>query len=187
MLQQACSALESRLAGVDAELAEQQGTVADFDDEAERLLARREDVARLSAAAAGCARDRVRAIELAAAVADLEARLDAAAEHVLDVPWRDAPTEALLSVSVDLLRDRIARRTEAREPDGSERGWAGRGLGAAALLGGLALLAWGLLHGSAPPTAVGAAAAAAGLTLLLVRREVRAPCSARDRLVRPGR
>jgi len=168
-LQEECSAVEGRLADIEAELAEQQATVADFDQGTERLLARGEDIARLSAAAAGCARDRVRSVELGAGVADLRARLDATAEHVLDVPWRDAPTEGLLSVSIDLLRDRISRRSEAHEPEGSRPEGASRVPGVAALVVGVALLAWGLADGSAPAMALGAAAAAVGLTLLLVR------------------
>jgi uncharacterized protein YhaN len=166
-LAEACARLEGRRDAIDAQLAELEASLEAFDDRARDILAHRDEIAQLSAVAAGCAPDRVRTVELRSAIADLEARLDGASEQVLSTPWREVPAEALLGVSVDLLRDRIHRTSGARP---REEATPTRGVllvsgGAAVVLGG-ALLAWGLARGSLSATAAGAAITAAGLTAL---------------------
>jgi uncharacterized protein YhaN len=167
-LEAECSALRVRADAIEGELVEHRATVASFDARAASMLTRRDDIARLTAQAAGRAPDRARLATLESEVADLEARLDVAAEKVLDRPWRTIPAERFLALSIAALRDRLGR-AEGAASEATGDGTGARRAGLAALLLGTALLSWGLLGGNTASAVLGAAIGAVGLTLLLAR------------------
>ena len=166
--------LRERVSGLEGELAERETDVACFDERARRLLARRDDVARLSGRAAVCAAERARAAELEAEIRGLEQELDAAAPSLLDRPWREVPAADLESASVELLRDRVARArvTPTPVPD-PEPAPAPAVPTLLALAAGVALLVWGLATGRLVSATAGAGLAAVGLTLLVAARHGR--------------
>lgn len=144
------------------------------------LLDKRDEILRLAARAAGCAPDRVRAVELEGEVGAVEARMDAHASRVLQGSWRDLPAGALTSLPIESLRARITPAPPARAPKrGSE---APRAATWSILAAGVALLIWGLTAGQLIATALGGGAIAAALTWFLALR-----AGARSRVSESGR
>jgi uncharacterized protein YhaN len=172
--------VRSRRDTLAAELVENEAALAQFDDLARKMLERREHISRVVARAAGCVPDRGRARDLDAEIRDLEARLDVAAARLLAGPWRDQQ-EALAKLSVDVLRDRIARGAPLAV-DAPER--ASPAILAVGFVVGSLLLAWGILGGGALLSALGGAlVAVAGAGALSRTRRARrvTPSSARAR------
>jgi uncharacterized protein YhaN len=155
----------ARRDALDADVSDAEAALARFDEPARALLARRDDVARVVARAAGCAPERARARDLEAEIGDLDARLDAAGARVLAGPWREQQ-DALTRLPVEVLRDRLARGAPPARPSSrsGERGWL-----VAALLAGAAVLGWGLVGGRASLSALGGALAAVAAVALIAR------------------
>ena len=79
----------ARLGSLDAELADLEAVVRAYDERAREVLERRADIVHWVARSAACEADRARARDLAAQVAAVEARLDAASEALLAPGWRE--------------------------------------------------------------------------------------------------
>jgi uncharacterized protein YhaN len=171
--------ISERLATVDAELLLPEETIARFDGAARDLLERGDEVARFLALAAEASPERRRLRELTVEVDEIRMKLAAAGEHLLDGGWSDTLADPVGAVSVELLRDRIARsRTARQERAGKTPGrrrerphpWVTPAAGAA-LLAGAAALAWTVLVSySGPALLFGAVAATAGAVGLLLAR-----------------
>ena len=156
--------LSDALEGTARLIAERDTTVARAAATAHTLLDRRDEIARIVARAAGCAPDRVRAVELEGEIAGVEARLDVASSSVLKVSWRDVPEDLLTGVPIESLAARDPHTSA--HPSRQAGTWS-------ALAAGVALLGWGLTAGRVTIAALGAAALAAALTRWLTG--VRAP------------
>lgn len=129
-------------------------------------------------ASAGADRARLRTVD--EETQGIERRLESVSGEILDAPWADVETDALLRISLSELMERISRyqtaRDERRVLEAALRHEAGNAAdaappatlagGLAALLSGGALLTFGLLRREIPVTAVGSAAAAAGVVLV---------------------
>ena len=158
----------SRRETLGSELAECEASVVQFDDFARTMLARRDDVSRVIARAAGCVPDRSRARELDAEIRDLEARLDVAGARVLSGSWRDQE-EKLAKLPVDVLKDRIARGMPAVAAEPRER--PSSAVIAAGFVLGSILLAWGVVGGRALFSAFGGALTAIAAVAWLWRAQ----------------
>lgn len=161
---------------IDAAVDEHRSTVARAEAAARDLLACREDIVQLVARSAGCAPDRIRAVELEGEIQDAEARLEATASGFLEGSWRDVPARAFAELPVESIRERLAHAAGASRADAATS----RALPPAPvtwliLAVGAALLAWGLLAGLGAVAALGAAAVAVAVTLRLTARRGRAP------------
>jgi uncharacterized protein YhaN len=160
--------IEEGLAAAEREIGERETTIAQAAAISRDLLDRRDEIVRLVARAAGCAPDRVRAVELEGEIKDAEARLDVAASRVLVEAWSDVGAEALISIPVELLKERIARVPEASPRPAPTRSspllatWS-------ALAAGVALLGWGMSADQVLATALGAAAIAVAVTWWMTR------------------
>lgn len=183
--------LEAELEEMDARVKEPEAIIARFDDEARALLGHRDAVSAFVAEAKRAGSDAEGRHERSVELDELATRRRTTAEQLLE---RSDDLEAVGSVSVDLLRDRIERYEAAvsaasAPADGGSAGGAVDASGLAsglapalALIGvGAALLAWGLGAGLTLATAAGAACLAVGLTLAaaIQRKPTDAPDSAR--------
>jgi uncharacterized protein YhaN len=181
--------ISQRLATVDAELLLPEETIARFDGAARDLLERGDEVARFLALAAEVSPERRWLRELTVEVDEIRMKLAAAGEHLLDGGWSDAHAEPVGAVSVELLRDRIARSRRARQERAGKPYIQGRKgphpwvtpAAGAALLAGAAALAWtGLVSYSGPALLFGAIAATAGAVGLLLARALGTERDTRD-------
>jgi uncharacterized protein YhaN len=153
---------------------------ARWDDEARALQSRRGEITTLARRAAALS-DRASRSTLEAQARELRAQLDTAADQLLTDPGAE---EGVRALSIDLLRDRVERaetaRARAARQAEEERARADSDSGGAldssplpifAAVGvGAAALAWGSLGGPGLAAPLGAALAAVGLTLWLLRR-----------------
>jgi uncharacterized protein YhaN len=162
-------AMDESLAAVEREIGERESTIAQAASVAETLLESRDEIVRLVARAAGCAPDRVRAVELEGEIEDAEARMDVAASAVLEGSWRDVASDALTSIPIELLSESIANGAKS-EVSPETPGRAGHTVTWLALGSGAILLGWGLTADQPVATALGAATIAAALTLWLTGR-----------------
>jgi uncharacterized protein YhaN len=164
--------IQEGLAEADREIVDREAMIAQAETVSGDLLERRDKIVRLVARAAGCAPDRVRAVELEGEVEDVEARLDAAASRVLEVSWSDVDAESLAGIPVELLKERMAEIPEADQPPARSgpSPWIATW---SVLATGVAVLGWGLRAGQLLTTAVGGAAIAVAATRWLAR--ARAP------------
>ncbi len=178
--------------------------VRHYDDDARAIQDGREEIVALGRVLARVSSSDGDLSDLEAEVRELEIQLRTASAQLLD----DAPDtepdsfastavhDALRTLSVDILRDRVNRaeaaraeaaraqtasaeraRESAQEKSSREDGRARTVPAAAALAVGTLALAWGLLGGPGIATTVGAALFAVGATLLLLRPKGPPPTS----------
>ena len=171
---------DERRQAAEHEMVGHEATIARAASVPRDLVDKREEILRLIARAAGCAPDRIRAVEFEGEVEAVEARMDAAAAHVLRASWRDLPAGALTTLPIELLRTRI---TPAPPAPAAERGsGAPKAATWSILAAGVALLMWGLMASQLIATAIGGGAIAAAVTWFLALR-----ASARSRAAAGGR
>jgi uncharacterized protein YhaN len=187
--------LRGRLASIDQELTGTEAVLARFDDEARTLLANRDRIARFVTQAAAVAPDRLQVSDLERVVVELELEVGTAADQLLSRACVGETTDAVAGVSIDLLRDRVARLGAVKEGDSGDHREPGMEAGASAVRrwlpsgglsgAGLALIGWGVSGGPAAATTAGAALLAAGVTvglvLLVSRKATGTPSSLHER------
>ncbi|HSH74899.1 MAG TPA: hypothetical protein VLA09_04430, partial [Longimicrobiales bacterium] len=166
--------LERQDSALEAELLQRKADVAAFDDRERMILQHRDDIVRLFGRSAACGADRARTAGLETEIGGLEVELDEVAGEILEGSWRDVSAASVEAIPIELLRSRVgqlhASRPSARRPEPP------RSMDAvlvAALLAGIALLAWGLASGGPVATAFGAGASAVALTLGIAARRSR--------------
>ncbi len=170
-LDEGLARVDASLDRLSAEQARPAEIVARYDEAARAVQSKRSEITgfvrRCAAAFATDASD-----ETEATVREIDAQIRAASEQLFREPGHE---EAAGRISLDILRDRIARAEAAggTEAPGSARreGRTPRlaGVGAVAIGVGLASLAWGSLGGPALAVTAGVALCAVGATILLLR------------------
>lgn len=172
MLESKRERLNGELQAIGEDLVEPEAAIARLDDDRRALLSHRDTVSAFVTRAANAVEDHVRAADLRAKRQELDLQLRTAADHLLGEPPSDPVVESVMSISTELLHDRIARfdaSSRRRDATGAARGASGglvRPASAAALVAaGSALLAWGLSGGPVAATAVGAACLSVGVVL----------------------
>lgn len=163
-------ALDRQLQALDEDLRAPAAVIEEFGDERRTLLESRDAIAAFASRANLAQEDRVRLADLEGRVRALAARGEAEADRLLSEPLGPAVAEAVLSVSVELLRDRVSglEADGGASPDGSRSGrGSSTGFALAAAGVGAALLAWGLVEGVTLAIVVGAAASAVALASIL--------------------
>jgi uncharacterized protein YhaN len=181
--------LEARRDELASARVQPQSALDAFGQDEQRLAEHVDTVSSFLARAAGLGGERARLAALEQESRDLLRRLETAAQHVLAVPWAEAPERALAGLPVAELRTRVqrlraareerrileaSRSSPAREEDG-RRAPAPLAVCIAALAGGAALLGAGQRGGSTTLTALGAAVLAVGLVLLVLWMQARGP------------
>ena len=175
-LQSQLRELEKRTSETEVDLTEPQAAVASYDERARSLVERSEEVESFLTLTSGTSSDRTRNDRLNKHTSDLAIRMGEMSGELLAVPIADAPRGALLALSVRALRARLRDARRAREElrafEGSDAAATGtsRPSPVAAVLVtlfGVALVAAGSISNIEGVTALGAAGAAIGLTLLL--------------------
>ncbi len=190
-LERECRHLAAALQATEEDLAEPEGIIARFDDEASSIVSARDRISEFSSKAVSTAVDQTRLTETEAALEDAWTRLHGAAEQLLSEPYEGDLAARIQAVSVDLLRDRVDRLASA---DSHARGPGGAGreesqpdtaqkktriTTLALVTAGAGLLAWSLVGGPVFATVVGAGCLAAGITLgLLGRRGIQSAATA---------
>ena len=185
--------LEKRTSEIEDDLNEPQAAAAGYDERARSLLARSEEVESFLALATGTVSDRARSEQLKKDTSDVALRMDELAGELLAIPMAEAPRGALLALSIRALRARVrdARRAhdELRALEGYEPAVTGSGgavsaattpartlpVGAVVMtLVGATLVTVGSLGAFGILVAIGTAATAIGLTLLIQWQRARA-------------
>lgn len=181
--------LEEQVRRLGDEMKEPREVAAAFGEAEARLLEHAEEIREFLTRFAAVGADRARLRTVEEETHGLERRLESVSGEILDAPWADVAEDALLSISLSELMDRISRyqtaRDERRVLEAAQRHdavgatdeahTASLAGGLAALLSGGALLTFGLLRRDVPATGVGSAAAAAGVVLLAVWLRGRRP------------
>ncbi|MDH3270675.1 MAG: hypothetical protein OEN56_05045, partial [Gemmatimonadota bacterium] len=178
--------LRRDIAAIDADLIEPDAAVARFDEASAHLIEHRDAIAAFATRSAGGADDRVRLTDVRVRREESELEIAAAADNLLTAPPTESVLDAVEAVSVELLRDRVARldrSSRGRAPEATAAvesgGSTARGRAVALVAAGAALLAWGLLGGPVVAAAAGAACLGVGVTLALLRpdRSITPPAS----------
>ncbi|MCG6986851.1 MAG: AAA family ATPase [Gemmatimonadetes bacterium] len=178
---------EEELRRLGDETKEPREVAAAFGGPEGRLLEHTEEIREFLTRFAAVGADRARLRTVEEETRGLERRLESVSGEILEAPWADVAADALLSISLSELMERISRYQTARDErrvleaalrhdaaGASEAAHRTSLVGSlAVLLSGGALLTFGVLHGDVPATAVGSAGAAAGVVLLAVSRRGR--------------
>jgi len=179
--------LADRTAEIDRDLQEPEAGVAMYDERARSLLECSEEVESFLALASGTLSDRARRQELQQETSDLTRRIDELGGELLAAPLAEAAQAAISVLSARALRARVRdahrARDERRLLDGVDpkTADAGRSTPAVAMLMtllGIALVVSGSLSDLDTLTALGAAGAAIGLTLLIQWQRARTAAAA---------
>ena len=171
--------LQARLESIVLERAEPETTLAASETLGSRAHERTADIARFLAGASQIAADRIRARELEDGLRELEGHLERLGHGLLGVPWASVPEEAVASVPLSVLAERVGKieadKGRAGALEQPEAGPAHRPLRPGPpptlltlLAAGLGLISWGLLSGSDVAITVGASLCAVAFTLLVV-------------------
>jgi uncharacterized protein YhaN len=177
VLETEANQLGRQLAALDRALGAPRHALESFGEADEAFLLRGDEISSLLRRAGPADAHRARAAELKTEVVDLEYRARAAADQVLGEDLDQETEQAVLALSVDLLRDRIRRlhaASDARAARPSTQVAAGSSRGQLAAVvtavTGLGSIAWAVLGGPQVLVTVGFTLLAVGLTLLIINR-----------------